>query len=62
MTTNEREGTKYPQTGAMGVNTPFAIQSRKKERDNGHNTLTQIFMLMFQHMFRLEPGLLVNED
>ena len=24
--------------GGMGENTPFAKQSRKKERDNGHNT------------------------
>ena len=31
-------GTKYPTTGEMGENTPFAKQSRKKEWDNGHDT------------------------
>ena len=34
----DRGGTKYPQTGGTGENTPFAVQSRKKERDNGHDT------------------------
>ena len=38
MITNERGGTKYPQTGGTGENTPFAIQCRKKERDNGHDS------------------------
>ena len=38
MITNERGVTKYPQTGRTGENTPFAIQSKKKERDKGHVT------------------------
>ena len=29
-----KRGTKYRQTGGTGENTPFAKQSRKKERDN----------------------------
>ena len=33
----ERGGTKYPQTGGTGENTPLAVQSRKKKRDNGNN-------------------------
>ena len=37
MIKNERGGTKYPRTGGTGENTPFAVQSRKKERDNGHD-------------------------
>ena len=35
---NEREGTKYPRSGGTGENTRFAKQSRKKERDNGHDS------------------------
>ena len=38
MIMNEREGTKYPQSGGTGENTPFAKQSRKKEQDKGHDT------------------------
>ena len=38
MISNERRGTKYPQTGETGENTPFAKQSRKKELNNGHYT------------------------
>ena len=34
---NERGGTKYPQTGGTGEHTPFAEQSREKERDNLHD-------------------------
>ena len=34
---DKRGGTKYPQTGGTGENTPFAIQGRKKEQDNGHD-------------------------
>ena len=41
MISNERGGTKYPQTWGTGENTPFAKQSRKKERDNGHNNLEE---------------------
>ena len=37
MISNERGGTKYPRTGGTGEKTPFAKQSRKKKRDNGHN-------------------------
>ena len=40
MITNKRGGTKYPRTGGTGENTPFAIQSRKKEQDNGHDRPT----------------------
>ena len=40
MISNERGGTKYPPTEGMGENTPFAKQSRKKERDNGHDNYT----------------------
>ena len=39
MKANKRGGTKYPQTGGTGGNTPFAIQSRKKEWDNGHDNM-----------------------
>ena len=31
------EGIKYPQQGGTGENSPFAVQSRKKEQDNGHD-------------------------
>ena len=35
---NERlSGTKYPRSGGTGENTPFTKQSRKKERDEGHD-------------------------
>ena len=37
MKTKKWEGFKYPRWGGMGENTPFAIQSRKKEQDNGHD-------------------------
>ena len=37
MISNERGEKKYPRTGGMGENTPFAKQSRKKERDNGQD-------------------------
>ena len=37
MISNERGGTKYPQTGGMGENIAFTKQSRKKERDNGED-------------------------
>ena len=30
-------GQKYPRSAGTDENTPFAVQSRKKERDNGHN-------------------------
>ena len=33
---NEKEGTKYPQSG-MGEKTPFTKQNKEKERDMGHN-------------------------
>ena len=34
---NERmRGTKYPPSGGMSENIPFAKQSRKKEPDKGH--------------------------
>ena len=33
--------TKYPRTGGTGENTPFAKQSRKKERDNGHDKVSR---------------------
>ena len=32
-----KRGTKYPRTGGMGENNPFTVQSRKKERENGHD-------------------------
>ena len=35
------------QNGGTGENTPFAVQSRKKERDNGHDTF---------YVFKLELG------
>ena len=46
MIMNEREGTKYPRSGGMGKNTPFAKQSRKKEQDNGHDTNYQCLNLV----------------
>ena len=42
MIMKEWEGTKYPQSGGTGENTPFAKQSRKKERDKGHVTIETI--------------------
>ena len=37
MITKKWEGMKYPQWGGTRENNPFALQSRKKERDNGHD-------------------------
>ena len=34
---NEMREDQNPQQGGTGENTPFAEQSRKKERDNGNN-------------------------
>ena len=31
------EGMKYPKWGGTGENTPFDLQSMKKEQDNGHD-------------------------
>ena len=42
MISNERGGTKYPQTEGTGENTPFTKQSRKKERDNGHDSILSV--------------------
>ena len=33
MIMNEKQGTKYPRSGGTGENTPFAKQSKEKERD-----------------------------
>ena len=41
MTTMKWEGVKYPQWGETGENTPFALQSKEKERDNGHNSFQE---------------------
>ena len=45
MILNERGGTKYPRTGGMGESTPFAKQSRKKEREDGHDRWPLFFYL-----------------
>ena len=50
MKTNERGGTKFPQTGGTGENTPFAVQSRKKEQDNGHDSGEHIFILLILNL------------
>ena len=34
---NEKEGTKYPQSGGMGEKTPFTKQNKEKERDMRHD-------------------------
>ena len=39
MIMKECEGIKYPRSGGAGENTPFAEQSRKKERDKGPFTI-----------------------
>ena len=41
--TKKWEGFEYPQQGGTGENTPFAKQSKLKERDNdnGHETLVK---------------------
>ena len=37
---NEKEaGQMYPRSGGTGKNTPFAEQSKEKERDKGHKTI-----------------------
>ena len=38
---------QYPRTGGTGENTPFAVESRKKERDNGHNNLHRVTISFF---------------
>ena len=35
------EGIKCPQLEGMGENTPFSVQSRKKERDNGRDSIVK---------------------
>ena len=51
MITNEKGGTKYPQTGGTGENTPFAVQSRKKERDNDHDTARTFIQHKYANSF-----------
>ena len=38
MITWKWDGTKYPQQGGTGENTPFAEQSKENEWDDGHNS------------------------
>ena len=35
----EKRGDKIPQDRGTGANTPFTKQSRKNERDNGHDNI-----------------------
>ena len=46
MLMNEKEGTKYPQSGGTGENIPFTEQSWEKEWDKGLDT-TQVFKKYF---------------
>ena len=45
---------KYPQQGGTGENTPFAVHSRKKEWDNGHDN--------GKEMQNAEKFILTNND
>ena len=42
---------QIPTVRGTGENTPFAIQSRKKERDNGHNWSNDGYLItVLQHL------------